>query len=175
LTIKQIITGLESKDSKAQLKAVTALKTEGNRKVLNALAYLLATNKDASFEKEILEIFSSLKDSASNAEIILILKNEELVSIRQKVLSTIWNTQIDYSYYLADFVEIACEGDFLTTLDCLTIMEAMLGPFEERHVLESQWHLKEFMESNEPKEERKMAILSDIAIFVKDADSNVEE
>lgn len=174
MTIKQIIVGLESTDLKEQKKAVTALKTAGSSKVLNSLAQLLLINKDTSLEKEIIEIFSSLKDSTAGEEIVKVLKNETFLPIRQKVLSTIWNTQIDYSYFMADFVEIACDGDFLEALDCLTIMEAMLGPFEERHTLESQWHIKEFMESDEPKEERKMQILSDIAQFIKDAENSIE-
>lgn len=174
MTVKQIIAGLESADIKNQTKAVGALKEAGNPKVLNALANLLLKNQDATLEKEILEIFSSLKDSSSAEEIVKVLKDNSLSGIRQKMLSTIWNTQIDYSYFIADFVEIACDGDFLEALDCLTILEAMLCPFEERHTLESQWHLKEFMESDAVKEERKMQILSDIAQFIKEAEASIE-
>jgi len=174
LTIKQIILGLESKSDKEIAKSLLALKSEGNHKVIQPLAKLLLTVNDPKIEKEVLELFSSLKISSAVPEMMEILKNDDFGSIRQKLLATIWNTQLDYSFFMADFVSIACDGDYLEALDCLTILENMPGPFEERHLLEAQWHLKELMEDDAPKDERKMNILSDIALFVKDADLEIE-
>lgn len=168
MTIKQIISGLESKNDKEITKALTALQTAGNPKVLLPLANLLLNTSDQKTTSDILEVFSSLKDSSSVDEIITIIKDDKLINIRQSILSTIWNTQLDYSYYLADFVDIACEGNLLEALDCLTIMEGMSGPFEERHTLEAQLLLKEFVEDTTPKDERKMQIISEIAMLIKD-------
>ncbi len=168
MTIKQIISGLESNNDKEVSKSLGALKTAGNSKVLIPLADLLLISTDQKIKTDILEIFSSLKDSSAVDEVISIIKSDKYEDIRQSILATIWNTQLDYSYYLADFVDIACEGELLEALDCLTIMEAMTGPFEERHILESQLLLKEFVEDSAPKDDRKMQIMSEIAMLIKD-------
>lgn len=169
MTIKQIISGLESNSEKEISKSLAALKTAGNSKVLVPLAnLLLTTTNDPKVSSEILEVFSSLKDSSAVDEVMAIVKNDKYTSIRQQILATIWNTQLDYSYHIADFVEIACEGDLLEALDCLTIMEGLTGPYEERHVLECQLLLKEFVEDNTPKDERKMQMISEIAMLIKD-------
>jgi len=174
LTINQQIAGLESADEKQILKSLAVIKGAGNIKVLRPMAKLLLEFPDTKISTEVIEIFSSLKTSKAVDEIMEILKDDSFAPVHQKLLPTIWNTQLDYSFYVADFVLFAADGDFLQALDCLTILENMIGPFEERHILESQWHLKEWMEDNAPKEERKKQIMSDIAIFVKEADQGIE-
>lgn len=175
MTIKQINEYLASSDDKQIKKALAGLKTDGNASVIVPLADLLLKEKDApKFQKEILEIFSSLKDTSTVETMIEVIRTEKYLPVRQLLLSTIWNTGLDYTQYVPDFVLIACEGDFMEALDCLTILENVPSEIEERHILESQWHLKEYLESTEPKEERKAQIISEIALFLKDADQQID-
>jgi hypothetical protein len=69
---------------------------------------------------------------------------------------------------LPEFVEIAVDGDFMEALDCLTILENMEGPFEERQILEAQLHLKDYLEDTAPKEQQKAKIMSEITLWLKD-------
>jgi len=173
--VKQIVELLASTDEKQVKKALNGLKADGDSTVIEPLVQLLQKDAETKlFQKEILEILSSLKDSSSVEAMIAILRNDDYLPVRQMLLSTIWNSPLDYTNYLPDFVLIACEGDFLEALDCLTILENMPGEIEERHILEAQWHLKEYLENPEPKEERKAQIISEIALFIKDLDRNIE-
>lgn len=171
---KEIIAGLQSNDQKKIDKAIAALKANGDKSVLRPMVEFLMNSTNEKQTKEIIETFSSLKDSSVVEEMMEIIKDEQYIGQRQVILSTMWNAQIDYSYYLADFVSIALEGTLLEALDCLTIMENMAGPFQERHLLEAQWHMKEFMEDEAPKDTQKMQIISEIALFIKDADEAIE-
>lgn len=175
MNVKQIVDFLASSDEKQIKKALSGLKADGDATVIVPLAELLLKDKDeAKYQKDILEIFSSLKDTSTVETMIDVIRNEHFSPVRQLLLSTIWNTSLDYTEYIADFVLIACEGDFLEALDCLTILENLSGEIEERHILEAQWHLKEYLEDTAPKEERKAQIISEIALFIKDADQNIE-
>lgn len=174
MNTKQIIAHLESNDDKQLTKVLSALQVDGSPEVLFPLAKLLQSNADLKREKQILEVFSSLKDTRSVEKIMEIIRDDSFKDIQQRILTTIWNSPLDYTYYLADFVLIAAEGTFMEALDCLTIIENMSGPFEEQHILESQWHLKEYLEDSSPKEERKAQIMSEIALFIKDADQDID-
>lgn len=175
MKVKQINEYLSSQDDKQIKKALSGLKVDGDATVIVPLADLLLNDlEQKKYQKDILEIFSSLKDTSTVEAMIELLRNEHYSSIRQLLLSTIWNTSLDYTNYLSDFVMIACEGDFMEALDCLTILENLTGPIEERHILEAQWHLKEYLEDTAPKEERKAQIISEIALFIKDADQEIE-
>lgn len=175
MKIKEIISFLTSKDEKLIKKALSGLKVDGDATVIPLLVDLLLNDKDEKkYQKEILEILSSLKDTSATEVIIEMLRDEKHLPIRQLLLSTIWNSALDYSNYMADFVLIACEGDLLEALDCLTILENLPSEIEERHILEAQWHLKEYMEDLEPKDEKKAQLISEIALFIKDIDKNIE-
>ena len=96
-----------------------------------------------------------------------VINDVKFYSIRQTLLTTIRNTKVDFSGYIDDFVLIATEGSFLETMDCLTIIENLEGPFMEEDILECQLHLKNFLESESPKDMQKSELLSEIAILIK--------
>jgi len=177
MTTKQINTYLRSNNAQQIEKALIEVKDNGDSSVIFPLADLLLNSTYKQLHKEVVSIFSSLKDSASAAVMIEVLHSPIHLPIRQIVLSCMWNTGLDYSPYLSDFVQIACHGSWLEALDCLTILENLQGEIQEQHLLESQWHLKEYFDqqgNEEKNNEQKAKILSEIALFLKNADRNIE-
>ena len=96
-------------------------------------------------KSELIELLSSLKDTSARGEIMAVVDNEKYASIRQLMLGVIWNTKIDFSGYVDEFVFISIHGSFLEAIDCLTIIENLEGPFMEEDLLESESHLKAYM------------------------------
>ena len=166
----KIIVDVNSDDPKSITKAVKFLERHGDSSVIITLALRLLDGIPKKNKSEILELLCSLKDSSTTVEMMDIVGDDKFISIRQSILSTIWNTKIDYSDYLDDFVEIATKGDLLEALDCLTIIENLDGPFMEESVLESQLHLKNYLESVERKDDRRAYIISEIALKIKEID-----
>ncbi len=166
--IATLITDLKSGNAKKISTALKTLEASGNSQILEPLAEVLMDKNVADSHKEIVEFLSSMKDSSAIDEMMRLLGEARFMSIRQALLTSIWNSPLDYSYYLPDFVDIAVEGNFMEAMDCLTIIENMEGPFEERHVLESQLFLRDYIESKEQKDPQKQHIMSEIALFIKD-------
>ena len=166
--IATLIADLKSGNAKKISTALKTLEASGNIQILEPLAEVLMDKNLVDSHKEIMEFLSSMKDSSAIDEMMRLLGEARFISIRQMLLTTIWNSPLDYSYYLPDFVDIAVEGSFMEAMDCLTIIENMEGPFEERHALESQLFLRDYIESKEPKDPQKQHIMSEIALFIKD-------
>lgn len=166
--VNAIITDLYSKDSRKVSKAIKALEVHGNSKVIKAIADCLLGDVDTHNEAEMLELLSSLKDTSVVVEMMEVVCDPIYLPIRQKMLTTIWNTKVDFSDYIDEFVEIAVQGDFMETLECLTIIENLEGPFMEESILECQLHLKNYLESNTPRDEQKSQLLSEIALKIKE-------
>jgi hypothetical protein len=173
--LKAILDDLSSGDSKKMLKALKSLETHGEASVIPALVDCLLANPDPVVEKEVLEFLSSLKDSSAAVEMMDVIADPTYLPIRQKLLTTIWNTKVDFSDYIDEFVEIAVDGDFMEALDCLTIIENLEGPFMEENILECQLHLKNFLESDAPRDPQKMHILSEIALKVKEINNSLTD
>ena len=170
LKIKRLLEDLNSGNEIKISSALKALQLNGDSSVLNPMANLLKTDITAKNRQEILDFLSCLNDSSTIDSMIEIVKDSNYLSIRQELLSTMWNNKLDYTYYLPEFVEIAVEGSFMEALECLTIIENLEGPFEERHILESQLHLKEYINDKSPKDPQKAQIMSEIALLIKDYD-----
>lgn len=173
--LQQILIDLTSSDEKKVLKAIKSLEIHGDTNVIPCLMDRLLNGAEKGVEFAIMELLSSLKDSSAKVEIMAILEKPEYLTIRQKVLSTIWNMKVDFSDYIAEFVEIAVQGDFMEALECLTIIENMEGPFMEEDILESQLHLKTYLESNDRNDTQKAQILSEIALKIKEINSSLTD
>jgi len=171
--IKKLLEDIQSTDEKKISKAVKSLESHGNTTVIKPLANRLLSPISEKNKTEILELFSSLKDSSACVEVMEIIEDEKFRSIRQWMLSTIWNTKVDFSGYIDEFVLIATQGDFMEAMDCLTIIENLEGPFMEEDLLECELHLKNYVESNPEKDEQKEYILSEIAIKLKDINASL--
>lgn len=166
--LQSILADLNSNDVNKVSKAIKSLEANGNASVIRPLADALLKGISEKNELEVIELLGSLKDSSTVVEIMDVLGDENYLPIRQKILSTIWNTKVDFSDYIDDFVEIALKGDFMEALDCLTIIENMEGPFMEENILECQLHMKKYLESTETKDPKKAHLLSEIALKIRE-------
>lgn len=164
--LEDISTGVPSKIT----TALDALQVYGDDSVIEPLIQSLGQIKDEKSHAEIIEFLSSLKSSAAVEKVMDIVKNPSYSAYQVKVLSTIWNSPLDYSKYLAEFVSLAVKGDFMVTLECLTILENLEGPFEESAILESQLLLKDYHEGVYQKDAQKDHLISEIALLLKDMD-----
>jgi len=166
--VNLIIADLKSDDPKKVKKAIKSLETHGNATVIKPLFQSL--KEGALLEKyqtKILELLCSLKDTSVIPEVMDVLDDKELLDVRSLVLTAIWNMKVDFSGYIDDFVLIATQGTFMEALDCLTIIENLDGPFMEENILESQLHLKNYLEVRDKSDEQKSEILSEIALLIK--------
>jgi hypothetical protein len=173
LKIAEAISDLNSGSSTKALAALKILETIGDKSILPSLVQAMKNN-DETVVKAIIELISNVQDQDSTEDLVEIIRNEKDAVVRQKLLTSIWNSKLDFSTFLAEFVSLATEGDFLQALECLTIIENLSGPFEEHQLLESQLYLKDYLEDSEDKEERKNQIISEIALFIKDQNDGID-
>jgi hypothetical protein len=174
LKVAQLLADISTGNSAKIINALDALQVYGDETIIEPLILTLTGNVDQTGTAEIVEFLSSLKSSKAVAKIMETIHNPVFAKQRQLILSTIWNSPLNYSDYLADFIEIAVKGDFMEALECLTILENLEGPFEESAILESQLHLKEYMEGIHPKDAQKDHLISEIALLLKDMDRSVD-
>lgn len=173
--LKTILEELKSGNATKIKKALKSLQLNGDVSVIRPLVDVLKSKISPEIDLEIVNFLSDLKDTSVKEEIIAILNDEEYLEVRHQVLTSIWNCKIDYSEFIAEFLAVACDGNFMESFECLTIIENLEGPFEERHILECQLHLKEYIESNNAVDKQKSEIMSDIATLIKSFDLDTDD
>jgi hypothetical protein len=78
-----------------------------------------------------------------------------------------WNSTLDFSWYIDVVVKTAVEGSLVDALDCLTIIENMEGPFIESKILESKLILIDYLENKQEIDSQKQTFLQSIALKLK--------
>lgn len=168
LKLKQLLIQLNTGDTDQQIKALKSLQVHGQPKMIEALVRKLDDDIEEKVEKEIIEFFCSIKDTGVVPFIMTIINENHFPNQRQKLLNTLWNSKVDYSEYLQDFVNIAVNGDFMDALEAITIIENLEGPFEEEQVLESQLHLTRYIENGKTQDEQKAYLISEITVKLQE-------
>lgn len=115
--------------------------------------------EDVKKESKISQIISLLTDPAHKAlkeDTLLSLKKEKkgellLLAIaspkveknRHQLVAACWESEIDFSKYLSFFALLALDADYLVSLEAITVISTMTGPFDQEKVKESIRKIKE--------------------------------
>ncbi|MFA5574255.1 MAG: hypothetical protein WC994_04290 [Brumimicrobium sp.] len=174
---KAIINDLLFGDEEKALKAINEIKAEGDDNLILPLIELWNDTDSPKIEDAILELISDIKSTTSSEKVMEALTNPKFEKLHLPLLTTIWNSDVDYSEYLTDFVSIATQKDFMNTLECLTIIENLNGPFEEHHILDSQIILREYAEKHQNTKDvdpKKLQLLQEISEILIQFEENLD-
>jgi hypothetical protein len=164
--IDQLLIDLTTENITKVKTTLDALELIGNETVIFPILRAIKPTENHDEKNQLLiEFLSTIKDSDIKDTLITALEDEEFKAIRGKILSVIWNIPLDFSEYLDYFVRIAIEGNFMESLECLTILENLEGPFEEEQLMEAQVILSEI--KDQKFDTQKATIVSEIALLIK--------
>lgn len=169
--IKQLLIKLESGEETKILEALKGFQVHGDSSVITNLLNVWDQHHEGNISNGILQFMCDLKHNDSVNPIMEAVNSGSYPNIRLDLLTSIWNSKVDYSEFLNDFIERAVKGDFMETLECLTIIENMEGPFQEHQFLDAQITLSEYAEIQK-KEPKKEQLMSEIARIVKEFEKN---
>jgi hypothetical protein len=106
------------------IKAIDSLRIE---KPFEGVVGLLTAFYDQSDEftvrKTISGFLNDLKDQSVCAEIIKEIRKKWKADTISMLVSSCWQSGLDYSDYSLDLVKIFLKGDYVTAIECLTVIE----------------------------------------------------
>ncbi|MBW7868149.1 MAG: hypothetical protein H3C31_07485 [Brumimicrobium sp.] len=173
--VKAIILELQTHDEKKISKGLQKLQEIGDAQVIIPIIELWNEGVSEYLESEIINFFGDLKSSAAKEKIMEAVLNKDFGNIHQSLLSTMWNSKIDYSEYLLEFIQISILNDYMIALECLTIIENMEGPLEDQKLLDGQIILREYAEKQQKSKqdsEDKIKLIAEIAKILEDHENS---
>jgi len=168
LKINALLSDLQSKDELKIASAIKAFAVHGHSSVIEPIIEVWRSGLSAENEALVMDLFQSLKDTSAIEPLMGAFNNSENVHLRRKLVTTFWNSKLDFSDYLADFVLFGIEGDFLDALEAITLIENFETIAPESAILEAQLLLTEYFGQMEHRDDQKDAILTDLAMLLKD-------
>ena len=146
---KLIIQKLFSNNVKDVLFTIKGLRNTGNVEIIPQLIKLLNQNNDTNVKNDLIHFFNDLKFQEAAGEIIKALKDDNLKNTHQTLLSSCWQSGLDYSSYTNVFIDKFISGTYLEAIESFTVIENFEGKIGGELVEDSIKKLKSEINSVE--------------------------
>jgi len=121
--VKEILENFQSSNPEIVLDAIKKNRADGNAKTFSAMLVLLKQTDEPLVEAAIIQFLFDLKDEESIPVLVDALEDEEMSYYHSFLVSAFWQSAIDGSAHIHLFVKLAIEGDYMTALEALTVVE----------------------------------------------------
>ncbi len=125
---------LKSNDEKMVLSKLREMKVSGNVKILPYILDLLKTSNSENIIQEVLNIIRDLRDQKCVPVIIKYVDDNKVGEHIRDVLSSCWQSRLDYHGHLNSFANCFLHGDYQTALEAFTVIEEMLWKSTEEQI-----------------------------------------
>ncbi len=126
---KKIIENLHSNDIIVVMKTIESLRHNGKDKNIDNILELLLRTKDGEIKRAICNLLNDLKDQKSAPVIMCAIHNITYKNILQVIVESCWQSGLDYSSYLSDFINLMVHENYYVALEAFTVVENMIGSF----------------------------------------------
>jgi hypothetical protein len=82
---------------------------------------------DLAIRKAIQGFMNDLKDQSVCEEVIIEIRKQWKPDTTSMLVSSCWQSRLNYSAYCHDLAEVFIRGDYVTAIECLTVIEESLG------------------------------------------------
>jgi len=126
--LKELAMVLGKKNSLQIVQAVKSLREEESFEgAIGLLAETFDASDDKSVFKAISDFFNDIKDLSARSEIIAEIRkpwNGDTISM---LVSSCWQSGLDYSGFMEDLIKIFIEGDYVTSIETMTVIEVSVA------------------------------------------------
>lgn len=122
--IKELNEILNKDNNNAITDAIESLRRE--RPFQGAIGLLTAfydRTKDFTIRKTIAGFMNDLKDQAACEEVITEIRKKWKADTISMLVSSCWQSGLNYSDYSLDLAKVFLVGDYVTAIECLTVIE----------------------------------------------------
>ncbi|MCI0523373.1 MAG: hypothetical protein L0Y37_06945 [Bacteroidales bacterium] len=98
---------------------------------IRLLALFYDNTEDESIKLIISDFFNDMKQSSGRAEVIESISAVRKPASKAMLACSCWQSGLDYSDHALALAEIFMEGDYLTSLECFTVIDTCSGMITE--------------------------------------------
>lgn len=171
--LQQWLDQLTQKEDSVFKNAVESLSAKGDISVIEPVAQVMFSEKNRSRKHLLTEFFANIEKADANGELMRVIETLENPMHQAELLNTIWNSRMDYSEYLSEFVDLAIDGNLEIAIECHTIIENLDGPFDEADILECKLILGSY-DNHESRSPEKDLLIKDIKACLERMDAELE-
>ena len=120
---KEALKKLESKDDFTVLDGLKILRNEGTINSVENIIRLLSKTKNDLVKNEILNFLRDIKTQEAASIIVTAIKNPEYDNILDTLVSSCWQSRLEFSDYLEDFIDVVIHKEYIVAYEAFTVVE----------------------------------------------------
>jgi len=116
---------LDKTDNTSILNAIAILRDEGNDQLLELVIQIYISNSDREVRTAIFQLICDLKNQKSAEFVMAFINNPELASAKQMLVSSCWQSRLNYIQYFELFIQMVFVEPFEIAFEAFTVIENM--------------------------------------------------
>lgn len=121
-----LIRKLQSADTSIVIEALKKIKEVSKISIIPHLFDLINENTQSIIKNDILQIICDIKERDAIPLLINEISSRDFGADMSKVISTFWQSRLDFSNYLPTFIRIFIKEDYQTAIEAFTVVEESL-------------------------------------------------
>lgn len=123
---------LKSANKELILDTIKSLRNDGNNEVLELLTQIYLNQTDNEISQAIYRFFCDLKNQPSTEKVMQLIKNQEYHEARKMLVSSCWQSRLNYITYLETFISMVLREPFELAFEAFTVVENMEARISEQ-------------------------------------------
>lgn len=119
---QNILKGLQSEDSLKVIETLEKLRISGKASDIPLLIEMLHISQNSEIKSKITGLFDNLKESDAIPLIVEAIQNQKYAPELKELVSSCWENGMDYSKYIALFVDLLIDNDLEVALEAYTVI-----------------------------------------------------
>lgn len=167
---EKIIEQLQDKNSAVVLKGIDAARNHGNIKVFPFLLDVVLNHQDDTVVYEAKNLIFDTKDVKALPMIMERLTSSLANNRKNILLAAIWEAGFNAEEYLEDIVQMGIEGDYLSLVEVLSIVDNVDYELSYDLVSDLNLSINEWIEDN--LEDAKVPLIQTLAMLLNEKSGN---
>ncbi|HVN58054.1 MAG TPA: hypothetical protein VMT63_07140 [Bacteroidales bacterium] len=162
--LRLIESKLKGTNASAVTETITSLRNEEPcRGVIRLLAELFNSTANSLVRKKIQDFMNDMKEQSLRSEVVEEIRKDHNKETIRMLVSSCWQSGLDYSEYVSDFTMIFNKSDYETAIECFTVIEGC-APQVSRHTRD---HLIVLLRENESAVSEKKALVKELVTVLR--------
>ena len=123
---KNLIKGLNSRSEEVVVQTIKEIQHTGNSAYIPYLLDKLDINERSEIQDALMFTLNNLKDQSCVPVLAAALYDENLHSELYRIVSACWQSGLDFSHYLKNFIDVFLFGNYHAALEAFTVIETNL-------------------------------------------------
>jgi hypothetical protein len=138
---KEIQKKFDTEDENQIINTLKEIRVTGKALIIPLILEILEQDRNETITQEILSILGQLKDKNSVGYIVKALENNDIKKYRKEIITTCWQSGLDYSKHIELFAKEFISGDYITAIESFTVIEEWIFEADKQTIINCKEYL----------------------------------